>query len=286
MSALAVELDEPGGEPGAAPAHRPQTLLLSILGAVVLDQDLPPLPSAVLLDLLADLGVTEAAGRATLKRMTQRGLLERRQVGRTAEYALTPLAERVLRQADERVSSPAPFTHPEGEWTLLSYSVPESRRDLRHKVRSRLTWAGFGGLRDGLWIAPGTVDVAAVLAHEELAEAAGLADAFAARPLPGTDVDRLVRRAWDVPALRRAHLDFVATWSRPPQVAGSLAQLTLLGADWLTLLRADPGLPAAHLGPDRPAEASALTYRRLFDVLRPAARAALERALRGAGRLQ
>ena len=269
----------------SAAAHRPQSLLLSFLGALVLDFDLPPLPSMILLDLLADLGVTEAAGRATLKRMTQRGLFSRSQVGRTAEYALTPLAEDVLREARERVASPAPFQHPEGEWTLLSYSVPESRRDLRHRVRARLTWAGFGGLRDGLWIAPGTVDVAAVLGRSDLAEVADLADAFAAKVLPGTDVDRLVRRAWDVPAVREAHTWFIETWSRPPQVAGSLAQLTLLGADWLSLLRTDPGLPAAQLGPDWPAPTSSAVYRRVFDGLEPAARAALERSLRATGRV-
>jgi phenylacetic acid degradation operon negative regulatory protein len=269
----------------SAAAHRPQSLLLSFLGALVLDSDLPPLPSMILLDLLADLGVAEAAARATLKRMTQRGLFSRGQVGRTAEYALTPLAEDVLREATVRVTSPAPFEHAEGEWTLLSYSVPESRRDLRHRVRSRLTWAGFGGLRDGLWIAPGTVDVAAVLGRSDLTDAVGLADAFAARPLPGTDLDRLVERAWDVPAVRRAHTWFIDTWSSPPRVGGSLAQLTLLGADWLALLRIDPGLPAAHLGPDWPAPTSSAVYRRVFDGLEPAARAALERSLRATGRI-
>jgi phenylacetic acid degradation operon negative regulatory protein len=286
MNALhAVDDVEPGdAQPAPVVAHRPQTLLLNFFGALVLDSGLPPLPSVTLLDLLADLGVSEAAARATLKRMTQRGLLERGQVGRTAEYALTPLAEQVLRDADRRVSSPAPFTHPDGEWTLLSYSVPESRRDLRHRVRSRLAWAGFGGLRDGLWIAPGTVDVAAVLGRSDLADAAGLADAFAARPLPGTDLDQLVHRAWDVPAVREAHARFAAVWGLPPRVSGSLAQLTLLGADWLELLRTDPGLPAAQLGPDWPAAESAALYRRLFDGLAPAARAALERSLRAAGR--
>ena len=282
-----LRTDEPvvDGAQLSAAAHRPQSLLLSFLGALVLDADLPPLPSAILLDLLADLGVAEAAGRATLKRMTQRGLLSRGQVGRTAEYGLTPLAEDVLREASRRVTSPAPFEHPEGEWTLLSYSVPESRRDLRHRVRARLTWAGFGGLRDGLWIAPGTVEVAAVLGRSDLADVAELADAFAARALPGTDVDRLVHRAWDVPAVQDAHGWFIDTWSRPPQVSGSLAQLTLLGADWLWLLRTDPGLPAAHLGPDWPAPVSSATYRRVFDGLEPAARAALARALRATGRI-
>jgi DNA-binding transcriptional regulator PaaX len=281
----ADEAFDAGARPGPVVAHRPQSLLLSFLGALVLDRDLPPLPSMILLDLLADLGVAEAAGRATLKRMTQRGLFSRGQVGRTAEYALTRLAEDVLREATERVTSPTPFENPDGEWTLLSYSVPESRRDLRHRVRARLTWAGFGGLRDGLWIAPGTVDVASVLGRSDFAEAAGLADAFAARALPGTDVDRLVHRAWDVPAVRRAHLSFIQTWSRPPQVSGSLAQLTLLGADWLSLLRTDPGLPAGRSGPDWPAATSSAVYRRVFDGLEPAARAALERSLRASGRI-
>ncbi len=286
MSALPAVEDEPGGEEPSASgvAHRPQSLLLSFFGALVVDAGLPPLPSGTLLDLLADLGVTEAAARATLKRMTQRGLLVRGQVGRTAEYTLTPRAEDVLRRATDRVASPAPFEHPDGEWTLLSYSVPESRRDLRHRVRARLTWAGFGGLRDGLWIAPGTVDVVAVLGRSDLADVAGLADAFAARPLPGTDVHRLVHRAWDVPAVRAAHTWFIDTWSRPPRVAGSLAQLTLLGADWLSLLRTDPGLPAPQLGPAWPAAVSSAVYRRVFDGLAPAARAALERSLRAHGR--
>src|SRR3954447_14974800 len=285
MSALQVVATDDGAPAAAVVAHRPQSLLLSFFGALVVDFDLPPLPSMVLLDLLADLGVTEAAARATLKRLTQRGLLSRGQVGRTAEYALTPLAEDVIREARERVASPTPFDHPDGEWTLLSYSVPESRRDLRHRVRARLSWAGFGGVRDGLWIAPGTVDVAAVLGRSDLDGVADLADAFAARPLPGTDLDRLVHRAWDVAAVRRAHTWFIDTWSSPPRVGGSLAQLTLLGADWLSLLRTDPGLPAAQLGPDWPAALSTAVHHRVIDGLEPAARAALERSLRANGRI-
>ena len=290
MSALLDDL--PGGlpdderpEPAAEPApHRPQSLMLSFLGGLVVDRDLPPLPSAVLLELLGGLGVTEAAGRATLKRMTQRGLLIRTQVGRTAQYKPTPVAEDVLRRAGSRVSSPAPFDHPDGEWTLLSYSVPESRRELRHRVRSQLSWAGFGGLRDGLWIAPGTVDVGTVFAEGGLGDAAGLADWFTARPMPGTDMDGVVRRAWDVPTVRREHERFLASWSGRPPVDGDLAGVTLLGADWLRLLRTDPGLPARHLGPDWPAPQSAELYQRTFRALEPGARDALLRMVTDARR--
>lgn len=283
MSALLEDPPEGLPDPEAAPRaaesapHRPQSLMLSFLGGLVVDHDLPALPAAVLLELLGGLGVAEAAGRATLKRMTQRGLLHRTQVGRTAQYQPTPLAEDMLRRARARVGSPAPFDHPDGEWTLLSYSVPESRRDLRHRVRAQLTWAGFGGLRDGLWIAPGTVDVAAVFAEGGLGDAAGLADWFTAQPMPGTDMDGVVRRAWDVPAVRREHERFLAAWSGRPPVDGDLARVTLLGADWLRLLRTDPGLPARHLGPGWPAPASAALYRQTYEALEPGARDALSR---------
>lgn len=279
------------GSPQAAPApadrgadgpHRPQSLLLGFLGGFVQGRETPPLPAVVLLDLLGELGVTEAAARATLKRMTHRGLLERSQVGRTARYQLTALSEGVLSRAGRRVDSPTPFEHSEGSWTLLSYSMPESLRDLRHRVRSRLAWAGFGGLRDGLWIAPGTVDVAEVFAEAGLEDATGLADWFAAQPLPGTDVDGLVHRAWDVPAVLAAHQLFLQAWAAPPEDLSELGRATLLIADWLRLLGTDPGLPARHLGPDWPAARSTDLYRRTFAGLRPGAEAALTRAVRAA----
>lgn len=32
----------------------------------------------------------------------------------------------------------------DGHWLLLLVSVPEAQRDLRHRIRSQLNWAGFG----------------------------------------------------------------------------------------------------------------------------------------------
>jgi DNA-binding transcriptional regulator PaaX len=254
-----------------AGGHRPQALLFSFFGGVVRGRDLPPLPSAVFLRLLGGLGVAEAAARATLARMTRRGLLERTQVGRAAYYQLSCRAETLVREAARRVTAAAPFEHPDSEWTLLSYSMPESRRDLRHRVRATLTWAGFGGLRDGLWIAPGTVDVAAVLANAGLDEVAELAEWFAASPLPGVRVEEFIRRAWSVERIRDEHERFIQAWWSGSQGEDPLGEVTLLGADWLRLLRADPGLPARFLSANWPAAQSAAVYSRCHDALLPAA---------------
>ncbi|MGP4029422.1 PaaX family transcriptional regulator [Actinomadura sp. 3N407] len=258
----------------------PQQLLFSFLGSVVLDRGYPPISSRVFLHLLGDLGVAEAAGRATLARMTRKGLLTRVREGRTARFFLSPWAEDLLREAKPRVDSPAPFTHPNGEWTLLSYSMPESRRDLRHQIRARLIWAGFGGLRDGLWIAPGRVDIATVFEGPEFAEMAELADGFYSVPVEGTDVPKLLHRAWDVDAIRAEHESFLATWTPDRRQTGRpLTRLTLLGADWLQLLRTDPGLPAEHLPDDWPAAKSTALYRERFDALEPDATDQLRKLL-------
>lgn len=278
---------EAGGRPAAgtgddvrladrAGGHRPQVLVLSFFGGVVRGRDLPAIPTAVFLRLLGGLGVAEAAARATLARMTRNGLLERQQEGRTAFYRLTPAADEIVGEAEGRVSAPAPFDHPDGEWTLLSYSMPESRRDLRHQLRATLAWAGFGGLRDGLWIAPGQIDVGAVFARAGLAEVAGHADWFAASPMPGVAVEELIRRAWPVDRIRQEHEDFLAAWGTGPSAADPLSQITLLGADWLRVLRADPGLPARHLSADWPAARSAAVYRRCYDALLTAAQRSLD----------
>jgi DNA-binding transcriptional regulator PaaX len=264
------------GPPGRADSHRPQTLLFSFFGGVVRDRDLPAIPTAVFLRLLGGLGVAEAASRATLARMTRNGLLERTQVGRVASYRLAPEAESLIRKAAERVAATTPFDHPDGEWTLLSYSMPESRRDLRHRVRATLTWAGFGGLRDGLWIAPGVVDVAAVLADAGLDEVAQLAEWFAASPLPGVQVDAFIRRAWPVDQIRVRHESFIEAWWDGPTTDDPLGQITLLGADWLRVLRADPGLPARFLTSDWPAARSAAVYQQCYQRLLPAANRRLD----------
>lgn len=264
--------------------HRPQALVFSFFGGVTLDRDLlsQPIPTPVFLKLLGGLGVAESAARATLSRMTERGQLERVQAGRLVRYRLTPAGQALVRAASVRVLSEAPFEHLDGQWTLLSYSMPESRRDLRHRVRATLTWAGFGGLRDGLWIAPGTVDVGAVLAEAGLSEVAELAEWFAAAPMPGVRPEAFIRRAWPIDQIRERHEVFIKAWSdeppgEDPQGEDPLAEITLLGADWLQVLRIDPGLPTRYLAPDWPAARSAALYRQRYAELRPVA----ERQLRG-----
>jgi phenylacetic acid degradation operon negative regulatory protein len=238
--------------------RKPRQLLLAFFGEYVCDRYFEPLRTTVLLTVLEGAGVTAPAVRTNLDRMVASGLLERRRLGREIGFELTPHGSEVLREASGRVNGPAPF-EPQGEgWTLVTFTLPENLRDLRHRLRAALTWSGFGALRDGLWIAPGRVDLAAALGAliPDLPPASVIA--FSATELDGFPMADAVRMAWDVETIREAHHEFISHWEREDAAADlpSVTARTLLVADWLALLRADPRLPRQYMGEDWPADRS------------------------------
>lgn len=238
--------------------RKPRQLLLAFFGSYVCDRYFEPLRTSVLLTVLEDAGVAAPAVRTNLDRMVASGLLERRRLGREIGFELTPHGNEVLREASGRVNGPTPF-EPQGEgWTLVTYTLPENLRDLRHRLRAALTWSGFGALRDGLWIAPGRVDLAAALGAliPDLPPASVIA--FSATELDGFPMADAVRMAWDVETIRGAHHEFISHWEREDAAAdlSPVTARTLLVADWLALLRADPRLPRQYMGEDWPADRS------------------------------
>jgi len=244
--------------------RKPRQLLLAFFGEFVCDRYFEPLRASVLIGTLESAGVAASAVRTNLDRMVESGLLERRRLGREIGFELTSHGSEVLREASGRVNGPAPF-EPQGEgWTLVTFTVPEHLRDLRHRLRATLTWSGFAVLRDGLWIAPGSVDLAAALEAiiPDLPPAS--VNAFSATELAGFPMAEAVRDAWDVERIRAAHREFIEHWEREDAAADlpAVTARTLLVADWLALLRADPRLPRQYMGDDWPADRSAELFTR------------------------
>jgi len=266
-------------------SRQPKQLLLAFFGEHVVDQDVPPLRATALIEVLEGAGVAAPATRATLDRLVQRGLLMRERRGRGIVFSLTAEGGAVLREATERVRGPHPFEPHGTGWTLVTFTVPEDQRTLRHRLRSALSWEGFAPLRDGLWLAPGEVDLAAALEplREDLPAAA--ITAFHARELPGYAMADSVRAAWDIDTIRDEHLAFIDTWSDPSTAAeaGSpLSARAMLVADWLALLAADPRLPREFMDDDWPADRSYEVYweaRRSLEAASTAQFAALAEAV-------
>ncbi|MGC5171724.1 PaaX family transcriptional regulator C-terminal domain-containing protein [Microbacterium sp. DT81.1] len=244
-------------------SRQPKQLLLAFFGEHVVDQDVPPLRASSLIEVLEGAGVAAPATRATLDRMVQRGLLTRERRGREILFSLTEEGGAVLREATERVRGPHPFQPHGTGWTLVTFTVPEDQRTLRHRLRSALTWEGFAPLRDGLWLAPGEVDLDAALEPLRADLPAAAITAFHARELPGYAMADNVRAAWDIEKIRDEHLAFIDTWSAASTAAeaGSpLSARAMLVADWLALLGTDPRLPRAFMDDDWPADRSYEVY--------------------------
>jgi phenylacetic acid degradation operon negative regulatory protein len=255
LIALDPPEDEGGGagdDPLAPPAVRPQTHVLMFCGVHLTTPDLA-VPTPGLIDALARVGVGEHAARSTVSRMLRRGTLQRHRRGKRIYLSPSPAARAELVEGGERAwQSPVNRTW-DGQWTLLGFSLPESRRADRHLLRSRLQWAGFGMLQNGLWVAPRRVDLGALLQKLDVLDHLKVFQAEVAAP---TRVADLIEDAWDVPTIARGYERFLERWDRPDPLPGApddlARQLWLLG-EWTLLARHDPGLPVEYLPADWPA---------------------------------
>ena len=248
-----------------ATALRPQLVILLLFGDHILGRD-RSLFSGSAIEVLGRLGVSEHATRSTLTRMVNRGLLRRRREGRRMYFGLTPRAVEILRDGQRRIWQTGAVNDGwDGTWTLLCFSLPEAWQRERHGLRSELAWAGFGPLQGGLWIAPGRVEVRAIVSDLGLDAHVRV---FRAQADELTDVRQLIGDAYDLDGLAARYAAFLSRWeSRTAAAADPLTMRLLVVGDWLQVIRRDPRLPVRHLPEDWPASRAQATFHRLAGAL-------------------
>ncbi len=132
-----------------APAHE---LLLTILGDYLLHED-DGIWSSRLVALLGDLDVSAPAARMALSRLHGNRLIVRHQEGRRTMYKLAPRGRSLIAEGRDEIFAFGRQEGWDGQWTLLTYSLPEDQRSLRHELRRRLRFLGFTGAYTSTWIA-------------------------------------------------------------------------------------------------------------------------------------
>lgn len=228
----------------AAEGLRPQSLVFSLLGRHVLERGVA-VASSTFIDVLGRLGISVQATRSTLTRMVNRGHLIRHREGRKAYFSISDRLRAVLRNGEARIFEEPVRDLPYDIWTLLSFSIPEERRSDRHSLRAALDWNGFGLLRNGLWIAPGEVDVSAMVDRLGLHERI---EVFTASPAGPTDMQTVVQEAWDLDEVADQYNVFMSRWEQglAPGVEDVLAAHVLLITEWQQVLVVDPELPVQY----------------------------------------
>lgn len=254
-------LPEPVGQDGVdlprvQAGSPPQHLLVTFLADYCLHAD-APLPSAALVALVGEFGVTETSARAALSRLARRGVIGQIRRGRRTYYTLGREAAQVLAGGSRRIVAFADDAESwDGSWTVVAFSLPEDRRDARHLLRSRLRWHGFAPLYDGLWVSPHAD------AEETLGMLSGL-DVPALTVLRAADFSgngsgaRPPIEAWDLAEIDALYREFVDTWSpvleRLRGGAVSAAEALISRTRIMDIYRRfpglDPQLPAGLMPP-------------------------------------
>lgn len=109
------------------------------------------LSGRALIQLLAGLGLSEAAARSLLLRMRKEGWLESERSGREARYRLAP----AIGAAQARIERQLRGRRPEwaGHFNGILYEVPEPARAFRDRLRRTAQLLGYATLRPGLLVA-------------------------------------------------------------------------------------------------------------------------------------
>lgn len=247
---------------------RPQSLIFTIYGAY--SRSLGGwIAVATLVKLLREMDIEGNAVRSALSRLKRRGALISESRDGAAGYALSESARKAFDTGDARVLE---RRHPDEEtrWILVAFSIPEKSRDLRYRLRSRLTGVGFGQVTGGLWIAPASLRADAQLAIDSLGighyvhlfEGDHLNESA---PGPGS-----VDQWWDLPAIEEKYDQFIRAFSmlRSSFESGgesvtpenAFRNYTQILTAWRPLPYLDPGLPNSQL----PASWNGATATQLF----------------------
>ena len=263
--------------PGAA-AQRPPRLLLTLLGDYWW-QRTEPLPSAAIVALLAEFGVSDSAARAALSRLTRNGLLVTSKAGRRTYSRLSSRAAAILDDGARRIFSFGAANQPwDGRWSLVAFSIPEDNRAARDALRKQLRWLGFAPLYDGLWLSPRdhAAEVIGYLKDLDITTAT----AFRATSVPA-ECD-IPARAWDLDGLRGRYEHFIsfARQLRDTTAAGQVPPMDALIArtrvmdEWRAFPGLDPDLPAELLPSAWPRATGPRAVHRVLRPARPAGRPA------------
>ncbi|HEU0104261.1 MAG TPA: PaaX family transcriptional regulator C-terminal domain-containing protein [Mycobacteriales bacterium] len=271
----------PGGRRREAGAASARSLLLTVLGEFVLPRG-GAVWTGALVGALGEVGIEEKAARQALSRLAAEDLLTAERDGRRVRWHLTAAGTRLLAEGTERIYG---FGRPgppwDGRWLVLAVSVPESQRQLRHRLRTRLTWAGLGSPLPGLWVTPDVdkeKEVAAAV--QELGVAAY---SFLGPYGAVGDEQRVVADAWALADVEQRYGEFLEAFAEPTADDPFRAQV-LLVQEWRRFPFLDPALPAPLLPATWPGPRAAELFHARHDAWHLDAQAHWAALCRDAGR--
>jgi phenylacetic acid degradation operon negative regulatory protein len=231
-----------------------------------------------LIELLGLFDLSGQAVRSTLSRMSQKGWLESRKSSRYSFYSMTPKCINLIEEGTQRIFQPRHDLW-DGQWHLLTYSIPESKRRLRRILRKRLLWLGFGTLNNATWISPQNLQAEVEQVVSAL-NARPYVEFFTATHRGFASDEEIVARCWNLEQLNNYYATFIARYAPPFQEhqarlrAGDslepqecFRQCFMLVHEYRSSPYVDPNLPLELLPDDWLGERATQIFQQYHDLL-------------------
>lgn len=256
------------------PVTRPSSFIFTLYGDMVhrLQSDWS-LSIGALIRLMVPFGLSEAAVRQAVSRMSRQDWLVARRGGKRSYYALTERGRRRIGELSPRIYGPV--IDWDGRWRMLTYTVPEANRERRDRLRKELNVLGWAPLSASTWISPAdTLDAARKAA--QAGEALDAVHLFAGEYCgPLTDRE-LVERCWDLSAIATAYRGFIERYE--PRLAAERQRHELseeaafverlwLVHDYRKFTYLDPGLPSELVPAHWPGTTAAAIFREYYAAI-------------------
>jgi phenylacetic acid degradation operon negative regulatory protein len=141
----------------------------------------------------------------------------------------------------------------DGKWRILSYEIPEKKRELRDKLRREVAGWGLGPWHRSFWLTPHPIidNLRALVSQKEEEQ---YIQAFEAEHVFGNK-EILIEKVWQKSLLDKKYRELFKKWHEilSANQEGATDEVkqkkyASVVAEYVNVLRLDPGLPAELIG--------------------------------------
>ncbi|MDH7475896.1 MAG: PaaX family transcriptional regulator C-terminal domain-containing protein [Microgenomates group bacterium] len=135
----------------------------------------------------------------------------------------------------------------DGRWRIISYEIPESKREIRDRLRRSMQGWGLGPWHRSFWITPHPIlnnlrDLVSGREEEKYIQAFEADHNFG-------DKKNLLEKVWAISQLDKKYRELFRFWHEVLSKEGDkIEKLKKIITNYISLLRNDPGLPQELLG--------------------------------------
>ncbi|MBI5029716.1 MAG: phenylacetic acid degradation operon negative regulatory protein PaaX [Chloroflexi bacterium] len=187
---------------------RPQSMVITLYGDYIRHVE-GSIQIGALVQLLSYFGVSNQAVRSAVSRMKRNGVLRVERKAARSLYSLSAKSAKTVEEGAVRIFQfPSRHGSWDGQWHLITYSIPESAREARDRLRQELSWMGFGMLTNGLWVSPHDHDKEIATLAESLGIRSRM-EIFTARHDGFSTPQTIAQHCWDLKAINARYTAFL-----------------------------------------------------------------------------